>query len=129
MKYTIVILAAIITIGFLFSCNGGGSVGAYTSTGKNDTASNTNNTEPGFAKTDRGREIFETRCIACHGQNGNACNDNAANLQMSVLDSLGMTQTIKNGRGAMPMFKDVIADTDMAHLVVYVKSLRSNIKR
>ena len=94
MKRHIVISTLIITAA-LQACNGGGSVSSYTSTGKPDTSSYTNNTEPGFAKTGRGREIFQERCIACHGQGGNARKDNAANLQFSRLDSISITQTIK----------------------------------
>jgi mono/diheme cytochrome c family protein len=126
MKYSFMASILLITANLLLSCNGGGNstVPAYTPSGKTDTSAYTGNTGPAMAKTGRGREIFETRCMACHGQNGNARKDNSANLQFSRLDSIGITQVIKNGRGAMPMFKDAIADSDIGHLAVYVKSLR-----
>jgi len=125
MKSGIIPFIVIITINLLLSCNGGNSsVPAYTPSGKTDTSSNTGNTEPAMAKTDCGREVFETRCMACHGQSGNARKDNSANLQFSRLDSIGITQAIKNGKGVMPAFKNAIADSDIGHLAVYVKSLR-----
>ena len=125
MKSGIAIFFLVIGSNIILSCNGGNSsVPAYTATDKTDTSTNTGNTEPVMAKTDRGREIFETRCMACHGQNGNLRKDNSANLQLTRLDSIGIVQTIKNGKGVMPMFKDVIADSDIGHLAVYVKSLR-----
>jgi len=110
----------------LYSCNNGGnsSVPAYTTT-KNDTASSTssNNTTV-LAPTEAGKELFQARCATCHGLDGNARNNNAANLQFTRLDSLSITETIKNGKGTMPPFRDAIADSDIAHLAIYVKSLR-----
>lgn len=101
----------------LVACNGGGSTTkVYTQTQQNGTDT--------LAKTDRGKQIFEQRCVVCHGIYGNARNENAANLQMSRIDSPAIVLTIDNGRGNMPMFKDAISDTDMAHLVAYVISLR-----
>ena len=73
---------------------------------------------------DRGRVVFQEKCAACHGLNGDAQSNNAANLPHSILDSLSITETIKNGRGTMPMFKDAVADSDIGHLVIYVKGLR-----
>jgi mono/diheme cytochrome c family protein len=124
MKSLVIIFIICITYSLL-ACNGGNSsVPTYTSTNKTDTSPYTNNTEPAFTKTDRGGEIFRQRCIACHGMAGNTRNNNAANLQFSRLDSLSITEVIKNGRGVMPMFKGALADSDIGHLAVYVKSLR-----
>jgi mono/diheme cytochrome c family protein len=125
MKYGIVVSGLLAAASLLLSCNGGSSsVPVYTPSGKTDTSAYTGNTEPAMAKTGRGMEIFEARCAPCHGQGGDARKDNSANLQFSRSDSIGITQTIKNGKGAMPMFKEAIADSDIGHLAVYVKSLR-----
>ena len=75
-------------------------------------------------KPSRGEAIFKQRCIVCHGLNGRYHNDNAADLKMSRLDSLGITTVIKNGKTPMPMFGRVIPDSDMVQLVYYVQSLR-----
>ena len=74
--------------------------------------------------TGRGHDIFQQRCIACHGLAGNARNDNAANLQLSRIDSFSMALTIKNGRNNMPAFKNAMPDSDLSYVIVYVKSLR-----
>ncbi len=51
----------------------------------------------------RGKELFEQRCIACHGVNGNYRNNNAANLRLTKLDNvIGIVATTINGLGAMP---------------------------
>ena len=101
----------------LSSCNGGGSTTpVYTQTQVNGVDT--------LANTSRGKKIFETRCVACHGIYGNARVENAANLQISRIDSPAIVLTIQNGRGNMPMFKDAMPDSDLAQLVSYVKSLR-----
>ena len=81
----------------------------------------------GIVKTVRGKELFEQRCIACHGLSGNYRNNNAADLQLSRIDSMSIATTIRNGRGAMPLFsKDALPDYDVAQMELYVKTLRKN---
>ena len=88
---------------------------------------NSDTTHPGAVAvaTNRGMELFQQRCQACHGLSGNYRNNNAANLQVSVADSLTIINTIKNGKGAMPMFASIFADSDLAQLALYVKFLRA----
>jgi len=87
-------------------------------------ATERNSTASAGVSTARGKELFEQRCINCHGLSGNKRNNNAADLQLTRLDSIGIINTIINGRGAMPMFAHVMPDSDMAQLELYVKSLR-----
>ncbi len=77
-----------------------------------------------LVNTMRGKDLFMNRCNDCHGPTGSAREMNAANLQVSVLDSIGMAQTIRNGRGIMPAFKDVLPDSDVAQVILYVRSMR-----
>ena len=74
--------------------------------------------------TERGRELFQEKCQACHGLNGNYRNNNAADLSVSVLDSISIINTIKTGKGAMPMFDRLFPDSDLAQIELYVKTLR-----
>ena len=74
--------------------------------------------------TARGQEIFNERCSDCHGLNGDKRKDNAANLKVSRIDSLSIVQRIMNGKAPMPPFGRLFSDSDMAQLVLYVKSLR-----
>jgi len=81
-------------------------------------------------KSDKGREIFQARCNTCHGLGGNSQYQGnsrytkAADLQLSRLDSISIVNTIKNGRQGMPSFGGAIPDSDLAQLVIYVKSLQ-----
>jgi len=83
----------------------------------------------GLVNTSRGKDLFQQKCMACHGVNGNAQNNKAANLALTRLDSLGIATTVLNGRGTMPPFKDAIADSDLANIIVYVRTLRANMPR
>jgi mono/diheme cytochrome c family protein len=123
---SIIAASIFIAVCLLAACNNSNESkpSVYTSAGNSDTSTYTHNAEPALANTERGREIFQQRCLACHGPEGDARKDNAANLKISRIDSLYMTQVIKDGRQGMPMFKDAVADSDIGHLAVYVKSLR-----
>lgn len=122
MRLTLLYLFAVcFAIALFASCSerGGSTTPVFTNTTKTG-----DQQSGGLVKTTEGKEIFEQRCVACHGEFGNLRHENAANLQLSRLDSIGIVQTIQNGRNVMPPFKDAIPDTDIAKLEVYVKSLR-----
>jgi mono/diheme cytochrome c family protein len=80
----------------------------------------------GLVNTTRGKELFQQKCAACHGANGDARNNKAADLSMTRLDSLGIATTVLNGRGTMPPFRGAIADSDLSGIIVYVRTLRAN---
>lgn len=84
------------------------------------------NTSAGVENTSRGQEIFEARCAACHGRSGDAMTNGAANLHNSILDSIGIANTIRNGRnGQMPPFTDaVLPDSDLGQVEMYIKTFR-----
>jgi|GEM_PF-680405 len=112
---------SLIVISAISGCGNGGSTSADYTPKRVDTVVPAGNN---MMSTGRGQEIFQQRCIACHGLSGNAQTDNAANLQMSRIDSFSMALTIKNGRNKMPAFKNAMPDSDISNVIVYVKSLR-----
>jgi len=71
-----------------------------------------------------GETIFLAKCVACHGADGTAGIANAANLKTSQLDSTLIIQTITNGRGGMPSFKNGLTEDEIHKLKDYVYSLR-----
>jgi len=113
MKNRYLAVPAFATIFFLHSCNSG-----------NPAEKKADSTPAADVSTIRGKELFQQRCIACHGLNGNYRNNNAADLTVSKIDSVSIVTTVINGRGAMPMFGHVMPDSDLAQLELYVKSLR-----
>jgi len=130
MKYFSLYTAASICIGAIFlfvsinSCtNRGATTSVYTQESSTDSAK-TGGT--GLVNTTRGKELFEQKCMACHGVKGDARNNNAVDLSMTRLDSLGIATTVLNGRNTMPPFKDAISNEDLSSIIVYVKTLRGN---
>jgi len=71
-----------------------------------------------------GKRIFEEKCATCHGNDGTAGIANAANLQTSKLDINSMVNTISNGRGGMPSFKNQLTEDEIEKLASYAQTLR-----
>jgi mono/diheme cytochrome c family protein len=106
-KYLFFISAIIASV--LYACSGGGS--SSTQTGN-------------AAAGSEGQNIFETNCAVCHGNDGTAGIANAANLNVSRLDSAAVKQVISNGKNAMPAFGSQLSDDELHKLVSYVLALR-----
>ena len=99
----------------------------YASCGSsNNSASTPTNTPQNNTVTipDSAQYLFEAKCASCHGADGTAGIANAANLKISSLDSVAIIQTITNGRGGMPSFKNAISEKDIHKLAGYVYTLR-----
>jgi mono/diheme cytochrome c family protein len=102
--------------GVLSGCGGG-----------NDNASPppppaTTATETGDGQATSGAQLFSSNCESCHGPNG-AGGHVGPNLQKSsVAENLAKVEKqIRNGKGAMPAFSDVLSDEEIdvvAHYVV-----------
>lgn len=105
------------------------SLSACTS-GTNDAArsaqeNNTPNIERVIDLPRTGQEIFDEKCMMCHGLGGNRRYLNAEDLRYSRIDSLSIVQTIINGKGDMPAFLHQFTDSEMISLVDYVKHFRT----
>ncbi len=94
---------------FLVSCTG------------SETPSDTRN-NPKIEKS--GHDLFESKCTACHGSDGTAGIGNAANLQLSRLDSSLVYKTISEGKNGMPSFNGSLTETEIHKIVNYVCTLR-----
>lgn len=71
--------------------------------------------------TEAGRQLFEKKCRDCHGYDGTQLS--RGNLQETVLDSLSIAQTIKNGRKDMPGFLDM-PDSEVHSITLFVLGLK-----
>ena len=71
-----------------------------------------------------GKEIYETKCIRCHGAEGIKGKWGATNLQTSRLDDKETIQIIQNGKRNMPSFKKKLSEEQINAVKEYVKSLR-----
>jgi mono/diheme cytochrome c family protein len=81
-----------------------------------------------------GRALFAQACAKCHAADGSGglpmaangprpVNLTAAEWQRSRSDD-EIVATLRDGRGAMPPFKDVISAEQIAALAAYVRTLR-----
>lgn len=71
-----------------------------------------------------GQELFEAKCSVCHGTDGTAGRANAANLQVSKIDSNAVFKTISEGKNGMPSFKGSLTEIEIHKIANYVYSLR-----
>ena len=72
-----------------------------------------------------GEELYEARCIVCHGIDGNAGLSGASDLSMSKLKDLEIRNVIEDGRNSMPAFKSIIeSEETLNETIEFVKSLR-----
>ena len=69
------------------------------------------------------KNLFEQKCIACHGNDGTAGIAGAANLQTISITDEQIVQSISNGKGNMPAFKDMLSQDDINAVKDYVKGL------
>jgi cytochrome c6 len=85
------------------------------------------------ASAERGRAVYEARCVRCHGSDGAGrtrlaevveppdMTDPAWQRQRS---NARMIASVTNGRGQMPAFKKKLSRQEIADAVAYVRTLR-----
>jgi glucose dehydrogenase/cytochrome c5 len=76
------------------------------------------------ASTPSGASIFADNCATCHGADGSggqgpALADGAANERLSEAD---MVEVVTKGRAAMPSWKGVLSEAEIARVVRYVRT-------
>ncbi len=83
----------------------------------------------------QGEKLYQQNCLSCHGVEadgnglaGKMLNPKPANLRvMSGTHPDGdFAYKIKQGRGAMPAWKDALNDKQVWHLVNFIQSLNEN---
>jgi menaquinol-cytochrome c reductase cytochrome b/c subunit len=72
----------------------------------------------------KGRQIYEARCVVCHGSDGSSGASGAANLQLSNLDAAGLFNLIKEGRRNMPAYKEMLSDDEIVQVSKYINELK-----
>lgn len=87
------------------------------------------------ATADRGKTIYQTRCLECHGAEGRGDGEKALSLSprpgslvsaaTSAKSDRDLFRTIQNGKPktAMPAWKDVLTEEEIRDVLQYVRSL------
>lgn len=71
------------------------------------------------------KDVFQSRCAACHGDDGTNGTGNAPDLSASQLNELAIFQVIQNGRAGMPAFKTILTESEIKEISEYVFSLQN----
>ncbi|MFY7938399.1 MAG: c-type cytochrome [Flavobacterium sp.] len=71
-----------------------------------------------------GKEIFEERCVVCHGSNGKLGFNGAKDLTISKLTLNTIIEQVTNGKNAMAGYKNILSDTEIGLVSEYALSLQ-----
>jgi mono/diheme cytochrome c family protein len=93
--------------------------------GGNDQASPppavTTATETGDGQAKTGAQLFSSNCESCHGPNGTGGHVGPDLQKSSVAEDLAKVEKqVRNGKGVMPPFSDVLSDQEIDTVAHYV---------
>ncbi|MFT4969769.1 MAG: mono/diheme cytochrome c family protein [Chitinophagales bacterium] len=71
-----------------------------------------------------GKEAYDMYCVACHGADGKMNFSGATDLSKSSLDLATRILQIKNGKGVMNAFNNILNDEEIENVAVYIEDLR-----
>ena len=108
-----------IALAGLFACGGGDEASAGDSAAADKTVAAAS-TGPDGAR------IYKTRCVACHGSNGNMGANGAANLQQSRISLNERIATVTHGRmdKGMNAFKGILEPAEIKAVAEYTMTLQ-----
>ena len=70
-----------------------------------------------------GEQLFDMNCTLCHGRDGKLGLNNAKDLTMSALTKAEMITMVRQGKGAMMPYKDVLSAKEIDAVVDHVRTL------
>lgn len=70
-----------------------------------------------------GKELYNSYCVQCHGEKGNAGLSGAADLSSSYLTREQKLVIIMNGKNAMPAYKDQLSQEQIEAVSTYIDQL------
>ena len=71
-----------------------------------------------------GRNVYSSKCSACHGDDGTRGLAGAKDLSTSTLSDQEVTEIIKSGKGSMAGYGAILSEKELSQVVEYVKTLR-----
>lgn len=76
------------------------------------------------ATTLNGQELFKAGCTSCHGEDGKLGLMGAPDLSASAMDISAKMEIIKNGKGAMTPFSEILTEVQIKAVAEYSESLK-----
>jgi cytochrome c553 len=71
-----------------------------------------------------GKTVFETNCTSCHGADGTAGIAGAADLSTSGLDLNSKVEIIRDGKGTMQAFGNMLTEEEIQAVAAYIETLK-----
>ncbi len=71
-----------------------------------------------------GKKVYESQCIICHGEKGDAKLAQSPDITLTKLDESSIGDLVYHGKGGMPPFKDKLGEPEINAVAKYVKSLK-----
>lgn len=71
-----------------------------------------------------GQELFNASCISCHGVDGKLGLMEASDLSISTMEFAAKIEIIKNGKGAMTPFAEILTEEQIKAVAEYTESLK-----
>lgn len=84
-----------------------------------------NEKQPEAAGSINPKELYTTRCAACHGLDGKLTIGGSKPLHTSSLSAADIVQQIKKGKGSMPPFEGRLSEEEINALSQFVLTLRT----
>ncbi len=78
------------------------------------------------ASVERGKEIYQSYCIPCHGENGDGQKDKGVDFSdpnfWAKESDEEVEEVIEKGRGQMPAWKGTLSSDDIHSVIMYIKT-------
>jgi len=120
MKKNIFILIAAGMVSVLISCGAEKSPFDKKPSGNTETGTNNNQVK----KIYTGQELYNDKCTACHGGDGNLGIGGAKKITASTLTQEQRVELITNGKKTMPAFKSQLSEEEIKAVAEYTFTLK-----
>jgi cytochrome c6 len=114
-----------LSIGLLvmIACGGEKKEGA---TASNTTASTDKKSDATAAEVGnkKGKLVYKQYCVICHGADGKLAVSGASDLSISALTLDERVSQIKNGKGLMTPYKDILSQSQIQSVAEYLEELK-----
>lgn len=74
-----------------------------------------------------GRSVYEMHCQTCHGEKGRSMDPGTPDFSRSdslFVSDADLFRRVRNGAGAMPAYRGLLADDEIRDVVAYLRTLQ-----
>lgn len=78
------------------------------------------------ADVNKGRQVYATHCVICHGQSGRGMVAGAPNFDRGdglMRPDFTLLSAIRTGKNAMPAYRGMLSDRDILDVIAYLRTL------